>query len=109
MTKVSGQTQSLKPKCAEPEAQPEAWFPLAEESGEYGEITTQSMAYARALCGGCPIIEECLDSALTRGETYGIWGGLTTPEREQLRVARTTADHQIRKLIADEEQSGVAA
>ncbi len=36
---------------------------------------------AKKLCSGCPVREECLDAALERHETYGIWGGLNELER----------------------------
>lgn len=39
---------------------------------------------AKAICVGCPVINECLDHALTVPENYGVWGG-TTPE-ERLRM-----------------------
>ena len=34
----------------------------------------------RRICGGCPIYKECLAYAL-RHEQYGVWGGMTTQER----------------------------
>lgn len=30
---------------------------------------------AKALCGGCPLQDQCLASALERGEPAGVWGG----------------------------------
>ena len=30
---------------------------------------------AKALCSGCPLLRECLDGALERGEPWGVWGG----------------------------------
>ncbi|MGB6163426.1 MAG: WhiB family transcriptional regulator [Pseudonocardiaceae bacterium] len=30
---------------------------------------------AKQLCAGCPIRAACLDSALTRREPWGVWGG----------------------------------
>lgn len=30
---------------------------------------------AKQLCAGCPIRTACLDSALTRREPWGVWGG----------------------------------
>lgn len=41
----------------------------------------------RALCDGCPVRVDCLDYALTVGERFGMWGGLTPAERG--RLART--------------------
>lgn len=44
---------------------------------------------ARELCEGCPVQAECLSFALTRGERFGIWGGLTERERRAVRRSRT--------------------
>lgn len=40
---------------------------------------------AKANCAVCPVLLECLAGALDRGESYGVWGGLTTNERKLLR------------------------
>jgi WhiB family transcriptional regulator, redox-sensing transcriptional regulator len=36
---------------------------------------------AKAVCESCPVRVECLDHAVTSGERYGVWGGLTSDER----------------------------
>lgn len=33
------------------------------------------IAAAKALCGGCPVQQECLAGALERREPWGVWGG----------------------------------
>jgi WhiB family redox-sensing transcriptional regulator len=43
---------------------------------------------AKAYCARCPVRPECLDYAITAGETHGIWGGLAERERRQVRAAR---------------------
>jgi WhiB family redox-sensing transcriptional regulator len=35
----------------------------------------QGIAEAKALCGGCPVRNKCLDGALSRLEPCGVWGG----------------------------------
>jgi WhiB family redox-sensing transcriptional regulator len=46
---------------------------------------------ARAVCGRCPVLEECRRWALDQGpELQGVWGGLTEADRRQLR--RTASD-----------------
>ncbi len=40
---------------------------------------------AKAVCGGCPVREECLVYAIETSQTEGIWGGLTSRERRHLR------------------------
>lgn len=62
-------------------ADPEEWFP---EQGS-------SSLKAKAICGNCPVIDECLQFALDNRE-HGIWGGTSHRERakmhrEQLRMA----------------------
>ncbi|HWR48353.1 MAG TPA: WhiB family transcriptional regulator [Pseudonocardiaceae bacterium] len=44
---------------------PDLWF--AESPAE--------LERAKQLCAGCPIKAACLDSALTRQEPWGVWGG----------------------------------
>lgn len=39
---------------------------------------------AKALCGLCPVREECLSFALNNDEKFGIWGGTTERERRLL-------------------------
>ena len=36
-------------------------------------------------CAACPVRQACLDEALGRNESFGIWGGMTTEERRALR------------------------
>lgn len=40
---------------------------------------------AKAICEVCPVKQECLDHAMEVWEEWGIWGGLTFPERRKLR------------------------
>lgn len=37
----------------------------------------------KGLCISCPIAERCLDHAMVNDERFGIWGGLTTRERDE--------------------------
>ena len=39
---------------------------------------------AKQVCLACPVQSECLEYALTNGETLGIWGGLTSRQRKRL-------------------------
>jgi WhiB family redox-sensing transcriptional regulator len=62
--------------CAETD--PEAFFP------EKGGSTRE----AKRVCTGCSVRAECLESALTNDERFGIWGGLSERERRRLRLLR---------------------
>jgi WhiB family redox-sensing transcriptional regulator len=49
---------------------------------------------AKKICKGtddgrpCPLLQQCLEFALTNNERYGIWGGMSPEERAQLRKER---------------------
>jgi len=46
-----------------------------------------SVREAKAVCAGCPVCAQCLAHALAHGERYGVWGGLSEPERRRLERA----------------------
>jgi WhiB family transcriptional regulator, redox-sensing transcriptional regulator len=60
--------------CAE--VDPDAFFP--EKGG--------STRLAKGICRKCLVKAECLRSALTNDERFGIWGGLSERERRRLRL-----------------------
>jgi len=39
---------------------------------------------ARAVCARCPVQEECLEYALKHNIEFGVWGGMSRKEREQI-------------------------
>lgn len=45
-----------------------------------------AMMEAKNICHGCPVINQCLEFALDGEEGHGIWGGLTTRERDMVRT-----------------------
>lgn len=51
---------------------------------ERGEEKEERLAKAKAICVGCPVIQECLDHALSVPETFGVWGGMGEDERRLL-------------------------
>lgn len=84
MTGPSGVAPEYQPwmdeaVCAQ--VDPELFFP--EKNG--------NAAPARRLCGTCPVAGECLEFALTNGERFGVWGGLSERERRKLRKERNAA------------------
>ncbi len=44
---------------------------------------------AKEICASCPVIDECLEYALTISEPHGIWGGLNENERRLLLERRS--------------------
>jgi WhiB family redox-sensing transcriptional regulator len=59
-------------------ADPDLFFP------HEGQSTAKA---ARKFCGGCPVAAECADFGV-RNHEYGVWGGLTDKQRDQLRSRR---------------------
>ena len=49
--------------------------------GERGRARTSRADRAKLLCHQCPVIEACREHALSVGEPYGIWGGMSEAER----------------------------
>lgn len=47
-----------------------------------------SIEKAKAICDGCPLRIPCLEWALSRGEAWGVWSGLTYPELRIVAVAK---------------------
>jgi len=44
---------------------------------------------AKAVCAKCPVVEDCLQWALTTNERFGVWGGHS--ERERRAISNGTA------------------
>jgi len=62
---------------------PEIFFPTTEMSGSRPSILAQQ---AIAICENeCKVRDECLAYALRNNERSGIWGGMTTKERDILK------------------------
>lgn len=62
--------------CAQ--VDPEIFFP--DKSG--------SARQAKAICATCPVQTRCLEFALERNERYGVFGGMTERERQELKKPR---------------------
>lgn len=68
----------------------------------------QQYEYINALrqtCAGCPIFKECLEYAF-QYEDYGVWGGMTTQEREAMRDPEKYPQ-QLRRAIIDFDEYGI--
>lgn len=51
---------------------------------EQGEARRRRDSAAKALCARCPVQPQCRTHALTVQEPYGVWGGLSAADRDQL-------------------------
>jgi WhiB family redox-sensing transcriptional regulator len=54
------------------------------DSAERKEDRLERELIAKRICASCGVREECLEAALARHESYGIWGGLNEFERRGL-------------------------
>lgn len=59
-----------------PQTDPETFYP------EKGYSTRDG----KAVCNSCPVRLQCLAYALSNDEEFGIWGGLTRPERKAFKA-----------------------
>jgi WhiB family transcriptional regulator, redox-sensing transcriptional regulator len=57
---------------------PEFFFPEGKGSSNQARI-------AKKICLECPIMRECRNWALSRGEEFGVWGGLSDSDRRAIR------------------------
>lgn len=60
---------------------PEAVLFFAPNHFERKEERAVREARAKAICGSCPVTEQCRSYALAIREPHGIWGGMTETER----------------------------
>lgn len=65
---------------------PEVFFPVSEDDAWR----------AKEICGMCAVQQRCLVESLQRRERYGVWGGVTEKERQEM-FRRGTAQ----RLLAD--------
>lgn len=46
---------------------------------------SRSERRAKAICGRCPVREECLSFAIESGTDFGVWGGMSSRELRAMR------------------------
>jgi WhiB family redox-sensing transcriptional regulator len=49
---------------------------------ERGAARSNRLAAAKAICAGCPVVQQCREHALAVREPYGVWGGMSEDDRE---------------------------
>jgi WhiB family transcriptional regulator, redox-sensing transcriptional regulator len=52
--------------------------------GERGTARSRREEAAKAICATCPVVCQCALHALRVREPYGVWGGLSESERENV-------------------------
>ena len=70
--------------------EPEVFFPISEEDAWR----------AKEICTACSVRESCLAFSLTNRERYGVWGGVTEKERQDL-FRRGVAQRVLAKALQD--------
>lgn len=57
----------------------EMFFP---ERGGSARVAVEA---AKRVCARCPVTAECLEYAMATDQRFGVWGGLSEPERRRLK------------------------
>jgi WhiB family redox-sensing transcriptional regulator len=70
--------------------EPEVFFPISEEDAWR----------AKEICAACNVRESCLAFSLTHRERYGVWGGVTEKERQDM-FRRGVAQRVLTKALQD--------
>lgn len=52
--------------------------------GERGPARASREIRAKQVCRSCPVVEQCRRHALSAHEPYGVWGGLSESERDDI-------------------------
>jgi WhiB family redox-sensing transcriptional regulator len=78
---AAGPVEDWRLRGACVEADPGLFFGPDEESEPAARVREGA---AVAVCGGCPVRRRCRSWALAQRIWFGVWGGLTEAERQQL-------------------------
>lgn len=68
---------------------PAVFFPT--DARGRSQETDDRVAEAKVICHDCPVADVCLEYALRCKEPAGVWGGLTTRQRNRIRKRRAAA------------------
>jgi WhiB family redox-sensing transcriptional regulator len=73
----------------------EAWWDQARCADGTGDLSAlffseelQDIAAAKRICAECPVMARCLEGALDRRESWGVWGGQLIANGRVLAVKR---------------------
>lgn len=62
---------------------PDLFFPVS-----YAGRSLEQVDEAKAVCACCMVRRQCVAFALQTRQMHGIWGGLTTAERDEISPAQ---------------------
>jgi WhiB family redox-sensing transcriptional regulator len=72
--------------------------------------TKPEVAYAKALCGECPMKAKCLSGALSRKEPCGVWGGQLFEDGKVIKEKRAPGRPRILSIeVSEVEEVAVAS
>ncbi|WP_306796514.1 WhiB family transcriptional regulator [Nocardia sp. XZ_19_369] len=91
---VEHELESWHRQAACAETDPDAFFP--DRGGNARD--------AKRVCSSCDVVRECLNYALDHDQNFGVWGGMTPPERHRFArrgiTARPSATRAVPKVKA---------
>jgi hypothetical protein len=94
-------TNKHEASCSDIE-DPDIFFP---DPSDYAKVSL-----AKSVCGGCPLIMDCLETALADTDAFkwGIWGGTTPEERRAIRRTPATRLRVLAETKAMSERNAVS-
>jgi WhiB family redox-sensing transcriptional regulator len=69
--------------------------------GERGAAREARANAAKAICGRCPVLNECSTHALATREPYGVWGAMSEDDREVIYKRKRAMEREKRVTVAD--------
>ena len=80
---VSWKRRGWRTRSACLNADPDLFFPISATAAAAPQV-----AWAKAICAGCPVRSACLGFAMAHRDLQGIWGGTTDEERRKTRRSK---------------------
>jgi len=63
--------------------------------GERGQARERRVSQAKAICASCPVVRQCQEHAIKAREPFGVWGGLSEEERQEIYARQDRMKRQI--------------
>lgn len=101
---LAGEIDNLQPKW--PEAACRArpglpWVPDAYSGAVMPIKLRREIAEMKSICGGCVHLIECRDYAMSDASIFGVWGGLTSFDRREIRAGRRKVGDDGISVVSD--------
>lgn len=82
---------------------------LFHPEGDAGAVKVVAAEATATYCASCLVREPCLEGALSRGERWGVWGGLDEEELRALRRRRRERERREREEARDARRESAEA